>query len=231
MATSILVSEVIEQARVRLDEDEFDSETYITSTMALDFVKYGAQRLSAILRRAFGADYFITRGTITTTASVDTVDLPANCTDLRQIAWLRSATESVPLEMMSVDEFLASGEEVKAWDAAPKYRLHGNQVRFAPIPNQAYTLSLYYDTGIFVTATTDTIDAQPGWEEWLVHDFMVKALERDEKDPSLHMAEKAAIEREIFEQAAQRDRFRTHEVRDLWDGGEWIDSRSLYVRR
>lgn len=230
MGTAVLVSDVIEEARVRLDHDAPTAGTFITSTEALSFVKFSARRLSAILRAA-NSDYFLTRGTLTTTPNVDSVSLPSNCTDVRQIAWLRSSTESIPLEVAGVDDYLASGEQVEAWGAAPKYRLHGGSVRFFPTPNAAYTLSLYYDTGIFITATSDSIDAQPGWEEWLVQDYCAKARQKEEKDPSIHLVELKRVEQEIVAAARQRDRFRTLQVRDEWLGGEAVDTRSLYWRR
>ena len=45
------------------------------------------------------------------------------------------------------------------------------------------------------------------------------------------MMERAKVEAEIIQQATKRDRFRSHTIRDAWEGGEWVDSRSLYVRR
>jgi len=230
VATSVLVSDIMEEARVRLDYDDFSTTSYVTTTMALNWVKFGARRLSSLIRWA-NSDYFLTLGTVTTTASVSTVSLPSNFTDLRQIAWLRAADESVPLRMASVDDYLAAGESVKAWDAPPLYRLHGSTLRFFPTPSDTYTVSLYYDTGIFVTATSDSIDAQPGWDEWLIQDFMVKALEREEKDSTESIRMKMQIEEEIVAQAKQRDRFSTFQVRDTWGSGEFVDDRSLFWRR
>jgi hypothetical protein len=231
MATSVLVSEVLEEARVRLDLPAFSTTTFVTSAAALNFVKFGARRLSAILRRAYGSEYFTTRTTLSTQANVDTVSLPSNFTDLRQLAWMRTSTESVPLEMASVDEWLASSEDVQPWNSAPKYRLIGQTITLYPCPNAIYTLSLYYDTGIFVTATSDTISAQPGWEEWLVLDFCIRVRQKEEKDASDFIVERESVEQEILAAAQARDRFQTHTVRDLWDGGDMTDSRSLYVRR
>lgn len=230
MATNVLVSSVIEEIRFRLDHPAFTTTTAITSTAVLNLVQYSARRLSGIIRRT-NSDYFTTTTTIPTVASTATVALPSNMSDLIQVAWLRSPTESVPLERASVDELLVPTEDVRAWSGAPLYRLEGGNIRLFPTPDQVYTLSVYYDTGIYVSATSDNIACQPGWEEWIVLDCCIRARQREEKDAGDFMMMLAKVEADIVKQASTRDRFRTSEIRDLWDGGEWIDSRSLYVRR
>jgi hypothetical protein len=230
MATNVLVSELLEESRIRLDYPAFTTTTFVTSAAALSMLKFSARRLSGILRRA-NSDYFTTTSTVPTVASTATVSLPSNMSDLIQVAWLRSATDSVPLERASVDQLLVPTEDVRAWSGAPLYRLEGNLIRLFPTPDQIYTLSLYYDTGIYVSATSDNIACQPGWDEWLVLDFCIKCRQREEKPADDFMMAVGKLEPEIVRQATTRDRFRTSEIRDLWDGGEWIDSRSLYVRR
>lgn len=230
MATNVLVSSVIEEIRFRLDHPTFTSTTHITSTAVLNLVQYSARRLSGIIRRT-DSDYFTTQANLTTQAGINLVSLPANFTDLKQIAWLRSSSDSVPLERASVDQYLDPSEDVRAWSGAPLYRLQANALTLYPTPDQAYTLSIVYDTGIFVSATGDTIACQPGWEEWIVLDCCIRARQREEKDASDFIVMLGKVEADIVKQASTRDRFRTAEIRDLWDGGEWVDSRSLYVRR
>jgi hypothetical protein len=231
VGTSILVSEVIEEARVRMNAPAFTASTQITTTAALNLLKFSARRLSSKLRRAYGSDYFTRTGTLTTQADLNSVSLPQDFTDLRQIAWVRDSGPSIPLEVASVDEFLTPGELSQAWAGAPKYRLQGNVVQFFPCPNAVYTLSLYYDTGIFVTAASDTMIIQPGWEEWLINDFCVKVRQSQNKEAGDFIRERAIAEEEILKEASQRDRFQNHTVRDTWGDGDYVDSRSLYWRR
>ena len=230
MGTAVLVSEVLEEARVRLGLPAYASGSLVTSTAALNLVKFSARRLSALIRRT-DSDYFLTTGSLTTSAGINEVSLPANFSDLRSIAWMRTADERVPLEMASVDDLDGTGETAESWQCAPRYRLTSNVVMLFPKPNAAYTLSIYYDTGIYVTATTDLISCQPGWDEWLVLDFCVRVRQMEEASAADFIAERNKVEFDIIKQASMRDRFMVHQVRDLWEGGEVIDSRSLYVRR
>jgi len=231
VGASVLVSEVIEEARFRVDANSGAS-TYVNDAAMLRLVKFSARRLSAMIRREFGGDYFTSRTTLTTTPSSDTVALPGNFSDLRQIAWVRGSNDVVPMSRAGVDDWRASSETATAWDAAPTYQIQSSNLLVFPKPNQAYTLSIYYDTGIYVTSTSDSIDAQPGWEEWLINDVCIRIRMREDLEFSSFEKERSIAAAEIKQQAAQRDRVGVHTVRDLWgDGSESIDPRSLFARR
>lgn len=231
MGTAVLVSEIVQEAMVRLAlPTTLSTTTFPKAAEALALVKYSARRLSGIIRR-HDNDYFLTTGALVTVANTQTVALPANCSDLRQLSWMRSATDRVPLEMASVDYMDAASEAGEAWDAAPRYRLQGDNILFFPKPNAVYNLSVYYDTGLYVSATSDSMSCQPGWDEWMVLDVCVRVRQMEEISAADFIAERNKVEADIVRQAASRDRFSTHQVRDLWEGGDLLDSRSLYVRR
>jgi hypothetical protein len=230
VGTAVLVSAIIEEVRTRLDLPTITSTTFINTTNSLNLVKYSARRLGAIIRRV-DSDYFLTTATLTTIANVNEVSLPDNFSDLRSLAWMRSTNERVPLELASVDDFDATSEDGESWQSAPRYRLTSGVVMLFPKPNAAYSLSVYYDTGIYVSATTDIISCQPGWDEWIVLDVASRVRTMEEKDAADILAERAKVEFDIVKQASSRDKYMSHQVRDLWEGGDFIDSRSLWMRR
>lgn len=231
MATSTLVSDILTEVTFRLDMPASTSTTFLTSTGALNLAKFSTRRLSSIVRRAFGSDYFTTQSTLTTTPGQNYITLPANFTDLRQIAWLRSTNDSVPLQRAAVDDFLAPNEQAQSWSGSPIYRLQANTVIFFPCPSSAYNLSVYYDTGIFITATSDTVYLQPWWDEWWINDICVKVRQKEELDASDFVRERQIAEENMKLDAAQRDQFRVSQVRQVFDGTDYVDSRSLFVRR
>lgn len=230
MGTTVLVSEIVEEVRSRIDLPTISSTTFFNTTNSLNMVKFSARRLSGIIRRV-DSDYFLTTDTLTTSPSINEVSLPANFSDLRSLSWMRSTNDRVPLELASADDFASVDESAQAWSGAPRYRLMGSVIMLYPKPSAAYDLSIYYDTGIYVDATTDVISCQPGWDEWIVLDVCIRLAQKMEDDPSVFAAERQKVEADIVRQAGSRDRYRTHQVRDLWDGGDLIDSRSLWVRR
>lgn len=231
MGTSVLVSDVIQESMVRLAlPTTLSTTTFPKAAEALALVKFSARRLSGIIRR-LDSDYFLATTALATTANQQHVALPSNFSDLRQLSWMRSATDRVPLEKASVDEMNAASETGEAWSSAPRYRLQAENILFFPKPSAVYNLSIYYDGGIYVTATSDSISCQPGWDEWMVLDVCARVRMMEEASATDFLSERDKVERDIVAQATARDRFRVHEVRDLYEGGEGIDSRSLFVRR
>lgn len=230
MGTAVLVSAIIEEARVRLDAPTITSTTLFNTANSLNLVQYSARRLGGIVRRA-DSDYFLTTSTLTTSVGINEVSLPADFSDLRSIAWMRSTNDRVPMDLASVDDFTDPSENSESWQAAPRYRLTSGVVMVFPRPAAAYTLSLYYDTGINVTATTDIISCQPGWEEWIILDVCVRVRMMDEKSAKDFLDERAKVEFDVIKQAGSRDKYQTHQVRDLWGGGDVTDFRNLWVRR
>lgn len=214
MSVSVLVSEVIERARQRCALPAFSATTFVTSTEVLDMVKASCQRLSAIVDEAWGENYFTTSGTLTTTAGLEYVSLPANFASLLRIAWVKSDTDHVMLRAASVDDWSPS---VQTWDSCggPRYRITGNTIEFWPLPDDAHTLKIYYSTGIFITATTDTIQTRNGWDEWLVLDLRIKILDKYDQDWTGIAAMQAKVEHDIRAQLTTRDRGAVHQVRDL----------------
>lgn len=230
MGTSIIVSEIVDDIRDRLDEPAITSTTFLNTTNSLTLVKKSARRLGALLRRV-DSDYFLTTTTLSTVANINEISLPANFSDLRSIAWMRSTNERVPMELASVDDFESTDSDAESWQSAPRYRITSGVLMVFPKPSAVYNLSVYYDTGINVDATTDIISCQPGWDEWIALDVCVRMRQKQEKDASDFIGERAKVEADIVRQAGSRDKFMTHQVRDLWEGGDVLDTRSLWLRR
>lgn len=230
MGSAVLVSEIIEECRVRLDLPTITSTTFFSTAKSLNLVKYSARRLSALIRRA-DSDYFLVSTIVPTAAGVNQVSLPSNFSDLRSISWVKSSAEYVPLEMASQDEVASTSDTSRSWESAPLYRLESETIVLYPTPNAVYDLSIRYDSGIYVTSTASSIICQPGWEEWIINDVCLRVATMMEQDPTVFAAERAETEANVVKQAASRDRFRSHQVRDLWGDDYGYDPRSLWARR
>ena len=87
-----------------------------------------------------------------------------------------------------------------------KYRLAGNTLWLTPQPASGQVIRIWYVPRLTVpTADTDVIDGVTGWEEYLVIDAAIKALQKEESDCSLLMAQKAAIIARLEAEAENRD--------------------------
>lgn len=205
----------------------YSTTTFVTTSEILDLVKQSAQLLSGIIDEAWGEHYFTTTIDLVMIAGTASYDLPENFAHLIRLAWIKNSSEpALFLEQASVDDWEPNPV---GWSGGtiPKYRVMGPNITFYPTPQEAHTLRMYYSTGIFVTAPASTIDAQVGWDEWLVQDVCAKIQTKLEMDPSVFMAERARIEAMIVKQCSKRDRSRPVQIRDLRGADErnWLRTR------
>lgn len=87
-----------------------------------------------------------------------------------------------------------------------KYRLLGDQIEFIPTPMSNQTVRLWYvPKPNVLLADSDTLDGVSGWEELVIIDSAIKALQKEESDVSVLMAQKSAMVERIKGMAANRD--------------------------
>lgn len=91
-------------------------------------------------------------------------------------------------------------------NAILRYRLLGNQIWFTPLPQAGLTIQLWYIPEPSTLASdTDTFDGISGWEEYIIVDAAIKALQKEESDVSVLMAQKQALGKRIEAMAETRD--------------------------
>lgn len=108
-----------------------------------------------------------------------------------------------------------------------RYRLLGNQIEFIPTPAASQNIRLWYIPRLpQLLADTDiTTSSISGWIEYVITDAAIKALQKEESDVSVLLAQKMALKARIEETAANRDAGRPETISDSrgnsgsWDGG------------
>ncbi len=234
MSLPVLVSEIISDVETRCGLPVCTADTNVTATAMLRMVKQSAQRLSGLMTGAFGSNYFATQMTLATQAGLAFVSLPTNFATLLRLYYV-SGGKAYPIEMAQVEDWSPASVTPQSWTAADapnsvsvQYRLQGAILALYPCPSAAYTLSMTYTTGLFVTATSDTIAGQIGWDEWLTLDVCCRVRQREQKDYSEFRDERAIVEGNILGQAKQRDRTAVFQVRD--DRGVFNQRSTRYSR-
>lgn len=87
-----------------------------------------------------------------------------------------------------------------------RYRVMGANIRIEPLPSSGQTITLHYIPRLApMLADTDTLDGVSGWIEYVIIDAAIKALQKEESDVSVLMAEKAALKERIENVAQNRD--------------------------
>ena len=103
-----------------------------------------------------------------------------------------------------------------------RYRVLGSHLWFTPRPSGGQTLRIWYTPRLAApTADGDTIDGVSGWEEYVVADACIKALSKEESDPSVFMAQKQALLQRIEAAAENRDAGSPQTVSDVYGSGTW----------
>lgn len=222
MSVAIDPSDVLERVAFRLHLPTFASGNFVTDAQAVMLLKDACERLSALVLKAYGSNYFARQSSVNTQAGVDIVSLPTGLATIEGVYWL-TGDRAVQLEhAYRLDEDLAP----RAWDApdlyapglstAPTYRVEGNVLVLRPVPNAVYSIRIDYQTTPTIASISDTIYGQAGWREWLVLDLCEVIADREDKDPSRFTARKAKVEADIKMQAADRDRGTRPQVVDAY---------------
>lgn len=109
-----------------------------------------------------------------------------------------------------------------------RYRVFANTLFLTPIPSAGQTLRMWYIPRLTeMTADTSTCDGISGWQDYVPLDAAIKALIKEETDPSALMARKQALIQRIESAAEGRDAGNPQTVSDVqgsdgyWPGGGW----------
>lgn len=153
---------------------------------------------------AWGDDYGSERDTLTTTAGVDTVNLPSDFYRLIGLDWYTGGVyrDMLPFAWADRNRF-----QNLAWSdgAYPRYMLSGNRLLLVPTPTSVETLRITYVPTLTTIDSTHTLDGVHGWDEYVVLDAAVKCRESCRMEPGTLLSDRAACEARIIAMAPRRD--------------------------
>jgi hypothetical protein len=203
VARTVSLTTITEDIRQRCDLPTFTSSTFITSTAVTRFINVSLQRLYGLLQQVHGEEYFAKSTTLSPSSA--TTALPSDFLRVLKMLWLRGTNDIVEVPRAKLDELYWTQESAQAW-TSPRYRLQGTNVLWHPVPNQTYSVKLFYVYAPADLASgSDTFDAGPGWEEFVVADVCRMIDERQDKPTQTWLAMLGDAERRIREQAPRHD--------------------------
>jgi hypothetical protein len=172
-----------------------------------DLTNASIRKLYRILTQAFGSDYFGSTTNLTTTANVDTVNVPGDFFKLVSLWWddgsgskkrIGRASES-DLENQLVGQGWAFG------GTDVKHALRAGAIRFVPTPTAAYAVKCnYVKAPTTLVNDGDTLDGYGGFEEFIPWETAASALAKEESDASFCIKMRDEILQDIKE-TAERD--------------------------
>lgn len=123
-----------------------------------------------------------------------------------------------PFTFAERNQYALPGFPVVYGILVPKYRIAGNTLWLVPRPPPAnLTIRVdYVPRPSSLTSDSDIIDGVSGWEDYVVVDAAIKALEKEESDVSVFMAQKQALLKRIQAAAENRDAGSPATVADVY---------------
>lgn len=101
------------------------------------------------------------------------------------------------------------------------YRIMGNNLMFIPTPSGGQQIQVWYIPRLTeLLQDTDIADGVSGWTEYVICDAAIKAMQKEESDVSVLIAEKMALKQRIEESAMNRDAGQPDKISDTrnWGG-------------
>lgn len=157
--------------------------TFITDSTLTEYINQSCARLYNKLVKARGHAYYQTTYSFTTTTAT-TYALPADFFEL-QLVQMDNGGNKIALRPFEL-------KEAPQWSETASQPGYTVTLRYTPAPTR-------------MVNDVDTFDGIAGWEEWVVLDAAIKALNKEESDVSVLMAQRADMEAEIVGLAPDRD--------------------------
>ncbi len=198
-------------------DQEFDS--YINSSLA---------ELYDLLVQKYGDDYFVTTADISTTPAAERYDLPADFykllgVDLRLSGGLDGFITLRPFTFAERNRYATANAQTWIGVTNLRYRLNGNKLWLTPTPQNGQQLRIWYVPRVIpLVNDNDVADGVSGWLEYVVVDAAIKAMQKEESDVSVLMAQKGALIKRIEAAAENRDAGNPATVADVqFSSGAW----------
>lgn len=202
------------QQRINKENSQFYTTQEWNSMLSQSY-----KELYDILVQKFGDDYFLanpytytTSGVIDPTSGQSTYPLPPDFYKLMRVEVALNPFD--PNSWITLRQFNAI--QANLWNFPNvytfygitnlRYRLWGSNLIIVPIPSGGQTIRILYSPKPNqLINDTDTVDAISGWEEYIVVDACIKALTKEESDPTVFGVQKQALLKRIEEAAENRN--------------------------
>ena len=208
MATRTLV-QLRTEARQRADMENDDS--FVSDAELTRMVNQSIKELYDLLIQYQDHAYYATSTTATMTPGTASYALPSTFYRLLGVDVVVSGV-TYTLKPFHFQERNKYSDDTWSFvgrirGCSAKYRINGSNIVFSPVPDSAYSYTLWYAPQFVDLAhdTNDSFEGINGWEEYVVVDAAMKMLEKEESDVSHLQLRKAQLTERIVGLAADRD--------------------------
>jgi hypothetical protein len=213
---TVTLLSVRNQAKYRAD---MVSSSFVADAEWNSYIANSYKELYDLLISAYGNDYSVaTPATFQTDGTNDKYALPDGTLYSAAPAFYKLLGVDLqvqggqiwqtlkPFNFAERNRYAPYGVQSLYRNTAIRYRLTGSNIWFTPLPQSGLTIQLWYiPEPTTLSADTDTFDGVSGWEEYVIIDAAIKALQKEESDVSVLMAQKQAMISRIQAMAENRD--------------------------
>jgi hypothetical protein len=198
---------------------DMENSTFISDTEFNDMINSSAQELYDILVSQYGEDYNLKKWSLTTVSGQEDYALPSDFYKLRGVDWKYGLQEFVtlrPFQFAERNRYRTTAGWNSATRANARYRVQGNNLALLPVPNTAHELEVWYLPKFEkLVNNNDVIDGVNGFEEYVIVDAAIKALQKEESDVQVLLLQKQQLEQRITRMAGARDANEAFQVPDV----------------
>jgi hypothetical protein len=221
------LAQIRDQVRQRAD---MVVSQFVTDAELNGWINSSVAELYDLLVQKFGNDYFVELFSFSTANDVDRYDLPADFYKLLGVDLLltpgdadQGAITLRPFTFAERNRYSAANAQTWLGITNLRYRLSGSKIWFTPTPSGAQAIRLWYVPRVAeLVNDSDVADGVSGWLEYVVVDVATKALQKEESDVSVFLAQKAALIQRIDAAAENRDAGSPATVADVYlTSGAW----------
>jgi hypothetical protein len=158
---------------------------------------------------AWGADYFETDYSLTTSAGTTLYPLPADFYQLLRVEVNSGTSRTECLPAQRGERAWLRDTQTRHSQYPTRYAVRGSQLELLPSPASAYSVTLeYVPCSARLTNDASTIDGVNGWDEWVVDDVARKMALKDGDNAFVDrmLQDMGRIEARIRAMAPKRDR-------------------------
>ena len=215
VCTNTMPTRTLAQLRdeVRQRANMENADNFITDAEIDRYVNQSICAWRDMLVENRGQDFFTGTTTLTLTGAT-MYALPADFYQILNVSYVENGvfTTLTPYNRGDGATYANAGGTVPL-----RYRVANNNLFVLPASAQGVLLVTYVPLATTLTLDTDTLEVFNGWEEWIVLDAAMKALEKESTDTSQLFMRREITERRLMAQAQFNDRGFPESVTDVRD--------------
>ena len=224
--TTLGTIKTIARQRADMENSNFIKDTELTAYVNLSYLE-----LYDLLVTKYGNEYFVQLPfQIHTDGITESYALPDDFYKLLGVdLWLSNSKDSritiSPFMFRERNKFAVPNFQSFYGITNMRYRLMGNNIKFAPIPSANQTIELWYvPRATSLTSDADIVDGVNGWEEYIIIDTAIKMMQKEESDVTVLVMQKDAMLKRIEAAAEARDQGAAQTVSDVQRADFWYPS-------